>query len=42
MASKRKLIKKGDPNQITADKTDEDQAVARAALRPTVQAAFTH
>jgi len=43
MASKRKLIKKCGANQITADETNEDQAVAiaRAALRPTVQAAFT-
>jgi hypothetical protein len=43
MDSKRKSIKKCDPNQITAGKTDEDQAVAiaRTVLRPTVQAAFT-
>ena len=41
MASKRKLIKKCGANQITADETNEDQAIARAALRPTVQAAFT-
>jgi len=41
MDSKRKSIKKSDPNQITAGKADEDQAIARTALRPTVQAAFT-
>ncbi len=31
MDSKRKSIKKCDPNQITAGNTDEDQAVAIAA-----------
>ncbi len=41
MDSKPKSIKKCDPNQITASKADEDQAIARAVLRPTVQAAFT-
>ncbi len=41
MVAKRKPIKKCGANQITAGKTDEDQAIARAALRPTVQAAFT-
>lgn len=41
MDSKRTSIKKGNPNQITAGKTDEDQAIARTVLRPTVQAAFT-
>ena len=43
MASKRKPTKKCSANQITADETNENQAVtiARAALRPTVQAAFT-
>ncbi len=41
MDSKRKPIKKCGANQITAGKTDEDQAIARAVLRPTVQAAFT-
>ena len=41
MDSKRKSIKKSDPNQITAGKADEDQAIARTVLRPTVQAAFT-
>ncbi len=43
MVSKRKSTKKCSANQITADETNENQAVtiARAALRPTVQAAFT-
>ena len=41
MGSKPKSTKKCDPNQITASKADEDQAIARTALRPTVQAAFT-
>ena len=43
MVAKRKPIKKCVANQITADETNEDQAVriARTALRPTVQAAFT-
>ena len=42
MASKRKAAKKRDPNQITATgKPDEDRAIARTALRPTVQAAIT-
>ena len=43
MDRKRKSIKKGEPNQITAGKADEDQAaaIARTVLRPAVQAAFT-
>ncbi len=41
MVAKRKPIKKCGANQITAGKTDVDQAIARAVLRPTVQAAFT-
>jgi len=44
MASKRKSTKKRNPNQVQAyPKPDEDKAVtvARTALRPTVQAAFT-
>ncbi len=43
MVAKRKPIKKCGANEITADETNEDQAVimARGALRPTVQAAFT-
>ena len=44
MGSKRKPAKKRDPNQITAPRRPgEDQAVAiaRTALRPTVQAAAT-
>jgi hypothetical protein len=44
MATKRKTTKKRDPSQITtAGKPDEDRAVAiaRAVLRPTVQAAVT-
>ena len=43
MVAKRKPIKKSGANQITADETIEDHAVAiaRTALRPTVQAAFT-
>lgn len=44
MANKRKSAKKRDPNQINAaGRPDEDQAVAiaRTALRPTVQAAVT-
>ncbi len=41
MGSKPKSIKKCDPNQITASKADGDQAIARAVLRPAVQAAFT-
>jgi hypothetical protein len=44
MANKRKPTKKCDPNQITSvGKPDEDRAVAvaRAVLRPTVQAATT-
>ena len=43
MVAKRKPIKKCGANQITADETNEDHvdAVARGALRPTVQAAFT-
>ena len=43
MDSKRKPIKKCGANQITADETIEDHAVAIAntALRPAVQAAFT-
>ena len=41
MDSKPKSIKKCDPNQIPASKAEEDQAIARAVLRPTVQAAFT-
>ena len=41
MGSKPKSIKKCDPNQITASKADEDQAIARTVLRPSVQAGFT-
>ena len=43
MDCKRKSIKKGGASQITAGKTDEDQAVAIAhtVLRPSVQAGFT-
>ncbi len=44
MASKQKTTKKRNPNQVHAyPKPDEDKAVtvARTALRPTVQAAFT-
>ncbi len=43
MVAKRKPIKKCGTNEITADETNEDQAVtlARGALKPTVQAAFT-
>jgi hypothetical protein len=44
MANKRKSTKKRDPNQITSAATpDEDRAVAvaRAVLRPTVQASTT-
>ncbi len=43
MVSKRKSTKKCSANQITADETNEDQAfgIARTALRPAVQAAFT-
>ena len=44
MASKRKTIKKPDPNQITAvGKPNEDKAVAIAhsVLRPTIQASVT-
>ena len=44
MANKRKPTKKRVPNQLTVPKKpDEDQAtaIARAVLRPTVQAAGT-
>ena len=44
MASKRKSTKKRGPNQVAvAGKSDEDEtaAIARSALRPTVQAAVT-